>query len=246
LHDVVRSVADFDDWTHSDKIRFFAWALHSGGKHTFKASDIAACYAQLHAAPPTSVGSFLAAMVARKPPEALKDTQGYRLERRVRDDLDRRFGTRPTAAYVDALLAALPSRIPNVDQKKYLEEALACFRCGAFRAAIVMTWNLAYDHLCELVLAKYLSDFNAQLIKTFPKSDVSAIRQRDDFETLKESQVIQVCKSANIISGSVHKIAKEKLDRRNIAAHPSGVVITSATAEEFVRDLVENVVLKLL
>lgn len=36
-----------------------------------------------------------------------------------------------------------------------------------------------------------------------------------------------------------------KLDRRNTAAHPSDVVITALTAEEYISDLVNNVVLKL-
>jgi hypothetical protein len=57
---------------------------------------------------------------------------------------------------------------------------------------------------------------------------------------------LQVCKSALLISGSVHKIMKEKLDRRNIAAHPSGVGTFAPTAEEYIKDLVENVVLKLV
>ena len=103
--------------------------------------------------------------------------------------------------------------------------------------------RLAYDHICELVLAKHLPDFNVQLPKNYPKADISAINKREDFEFLKESQVLQVCASANIISGNVHKIAKEKLVRRNIAAHPSVIVTTTATAEEFIRDLVENVIL---
>jgi hypothetical protein len=57
--------------------------------------------------------------------------------------------------------------------------------------------------------------------------------------------VLQVAKSANIISGSVHKILKEKLDRRNIAAHPSNVTVSKLTAEDVILDLVQNVVLKL-
>ena len=247
LADVVNAISDFDAWTHSDKIKFFAWFLHTHEeKETFKATDISRCYDAVNASPPSSVGPFVAAMVKRKPPEALgSNAKGFKLEKRVRDDLDTRFGQRPTAVYVDRLLAGLPDRIPNVDQQGYLEEALVCFRNAAFRAAIVMTWNLAYDHICELVLAKHLPDFNVQLPKSYPKADILAITKREDFELLKESQVLQVCAAANIISGNVHKIAKEKLVRRNIAAHPSGIVTTAATAEEFVRDLVENVVLKL-
>jgi hypothetical protein len=197
--------------------------------------------------PLRSMFSVSSVMFKRKPPEALGSlSKGFRLEKRVRDALDARFGQRPTAVYVDKLLAGLPDRIPNVNQKGYLVEALVCFRTAAFRAAIVMTWNLAYDHICELEIAKHLPDFNVQLPKSFPKADILVINKREDFELLKESQVLQVCKSANIISDNVHKIAKEKLVRRNIAAHPSAIVTTPATAEEFIRDLVENVVLQLV
>ena len=247
LVDLVNGISDFNAWTHSDKIKFFAWFMHTyEEKDTFKAADIAKCYDAMNASGPSSVGPFITAMVKRKPPEALgTPSKGFKLERRLRDDLDKRFGQRPGAVYVDALLAGLPARIPNVDQKGYLEEALLCFRSGAFRAAIVMTWNLAYDHMCELVITKHLPDFNLQLPKSFPKAEILVVAKREDFELLKESQVLQVCASANIISGNVHKIGKEKLVRRNIAAHPSAIVTTAATAEEFIRDLVENVVLKL-
>ena len=109
-----------------------------------------------------------------------------------------------------------------------------------------MAWNLAYDHLCEFVMAKHLGDFNAQLSRSFPKADIASINKRDDFAELKESQILQVCRSANIISNSLHKILKEKLDRRNVAAHPSGIVVSQLTAEECIKDMIENVVLKLV
>ena len=108
-----------------------------------------------------------------------------------------------------------------------------------------MAWNLTYDHLCEFVLRTDLLRFNTQLPKTYPKADIISVAKRDDFSVLKESQVLQVCASSGIISGSLHKILKEKLDRRNVAAHPSGVTILEPTAEEIIRDLIENIVLRL-
>ena len=111
----------------------------------------------------------------------------------------------------------------------------------------MICWNLAFDHLCEHVLldAGRLAAFNTQLPKSFKKPEISSVSKRDDFTELKESQVLQVCNSSNIISGSLHKVMKEKLERRNIAAHASGVTTSQPTAEEFIKDLVENVVLKL-
>ncbi len=109
-----------------------------------------------------------------------------------------------------------------------------------------MCWNLAYDHVCEFVLSNHLSPFNLQLPKSFPKADILRVLRKDDFQGLKEFQVLQVCKSANILSNNLYKVLKEKLDRRNIAAHPSAsIVIAAPTAEEFIKDLIENVVLKM-
>ena len=149
--------------------------------------------------------------------------------------------------YVDKLLTELPTKIQTTAERGYLEEALICFRNKAFRAAVVMCWNLAFDHLCEFVLKEpaRLADFNTQLPKSFTKADLKAVRTRDHFTELKEFQVLQVCDLANIISKSLHNILTEKLTRRNTAAHPSGTVTFQATAEEFIGDLVENVVLKL-
>lgn len=245
LEDVIHTAAGFSGWNHAEKIKFFAWFLHAHEKQEyFTPAQIKACFDRLNLAPPSVVGPFLAAMEKRKPKEALRSASGYRLESRVREQFDSRFGQRPATAHVHQLLSELPTRMPELTEKMYLEEALICFRHKAFRAAIVMCWNLAFEHLCSLVLAKHIAAFNKQLPLSFPKADITYITIRDDFSRLKENQILQVCKSANIISGSVHKILSEKLDRRNIAAHPSGVTVSEATAEEFIKDLIENVVLK--
>jgi len=68
----------------------------------------------------------------------------------------------------------------------------------------------------------------------------------DDFaEELKELKVIEICNSAGILTKDMHRILAEKLGRRNSAAHPSSVEIKQLQAEEFIDDLITNVVLKL-
>jgi len=247
LEDLCNSIEGFSGWRHADKIKLFSWHLHTFGKQRFiSAARITECFEQLNLAQPSVVGPFLTAMVNRRPPEAIKTSQGYCLERRVQEALDLRYGTRQATIHVHKLLSELPERIPSLAEKEYLQEALTCFKHRAFRAAIVMCWNLAFDHLCDHVIAKHLTAFNAQLPKSFPNAEIIAVGKREEFAELKESQVLQVCRSSLIISGSLHKILKEKLDRRNIAAHPSGVTVSELTAEEFIKDLVENVLLKLV
>lgn len=246
LEQLVRTIPDFSGRSHADKIRFFAWYLHSyKAQETFRPADIRACYETLKLDPPGNLSQALASMESRRPRELLKSGGGFILERRVRDVLDEKYGQRPAAVLVDKLLAELPTRVPDLAERAYLDEALICFRHGAFRASVVMTWNVVFDHLCNLVLRHHLAAFNQQLPKSYPKADVQSVARRDDFAELKESQVLQVCKSANIVSGNLHKVLKEKLDRRNLAAHASGVSVLQPTAEEYIRDLVENVMLKL-
>lgn len=246
LAEAAALVPDLASSKHVDKIKFFFWYLHThGGRTEVQPADVRACFNDLHLDAPASISPFFRLLVERKPRELLKNAAGYRLEQRVRAELDAKYGRREATVRVDALLADLLPRLADADQRAYLDEALTCFRYGAFRAAIVMTWNLAYDHLCNFVLAAHLPAFNAQLPKSFPKAAKSAVAQREDFSALKESEVLQVCKSAGIVTNADFKNLAARLDRRNACAHPTGVAITRLTAEEYIGDLVENVVLKL-
>ena len=72
------------------------------------------------------------------------------------------------------------------------------------------------------------------------------IAKYDEFlDELKESQVIEICNAANLFNSNIFKILREKLDKRNIAAHPSTVVVVQSQADDVVTDLVNNVVLAL-
>ncbi|WP_243336867.1 hypothetical protein [Anaeromyxobacter soli] len=237
----------FPAWSHADKVRAFAWfVLTHEGRPYFTTDDLRRCFDGLGVEPPQAISPYVSKMLSRKPKEALRAGEGYVLERRVRQALDEKLGKRPAAARVDKLLADLPARLPEEVERVFLDEAIACFRSKAYRASMVMTWNLAFDHLCTWVIAKHLGDFNVALPKRFPRADISVIAKRDDLAELKESQVIEVCRSAGILTPDQHKIFKEKLDRRNMAAHPSRVMIPPETAEEFIKDLVTNGVLALM
>jgi hypothetical protein len=250
LADVVQGIPNLAHWNHVEKIKFFAWHLHvHTGVEQFTAADIRGCYQDLHLDEPTSISPFLASMEKKRPKELIRDADGYKLEMRVRESLDKKYGTRGITIQVTDLLARLPASVPDLAERTFLDEALVCFKHGAFRAAIVMTWNLAYHHLCDHVLRKELVKFNAQWPLVFPghhKKAIRGIARMEDFsDELKESEVIEICNSTGIISKDIHKILKGKLDRRNSAAHPSAVSISQLQAEEFIDDIVKNVVLKL-
>ncbi|MBD2539810.1 hypothetical protein [Coleofasciculus sp. FACHB-SPT36] len=247
LQDIVSSITDFSVWSHAQKICFFAWYIHSyRNQERFNQADLRACYDELYLDKPSNVSPYLAQLRDRKPKEVVQDKRGYYLVRQVREKFELEYGQRQTAIQVEQLLLDLPDKVSDLAEQVFLQEAIACFRCGAFRAAIVMSWNLAFDHLCNYVLKLHLTAFNMQLPIKYPKRHITPIATRDDFSELKEFDVIEICKSAKIISGNLQKILQEKLRRRNMAAHPSSEVISQLQAEDFISDLVNNVVLKLV
>lgn len=251
LNALVHGIPAFSSWTHANKIRLFAWFLHTAQKKDrFSSGDIGECYDTLHLEKPTSIPPFLKSMEKRSPKEILRDNDGYLLERRVRQGYDQKYGKRDIAVQVTNLLLELPDRVPDLAEKDFLKEALICYRHGAFRAAIVMCWNLAYFHLCWHILKHGLGQFNQHYPVRYPekhkKAKVPLIARYDDFSVdLKESEVIEICKSATLITNEEYKILNEKLGRRNSAAHPSSIHISQLQAEAVIDDLVRNIILAL-
>ena len=107
-------------------------------------------------------------MVNKQPKEALKDAKGFYLVLGVRQKFDKAYLGRQSTIAVSQLLKDLPAKVPNVAEREFLNEALICFQHNAYRAAIVMTWNLAYSHLLEFILARHLPAFNIEYQAMLP------------------------------------------------------------------------------
>jgi hypothetical protein len=169
----------------------------------------------------------------------------YKLQWRTHKRLDKQLSLSPTFKQIDQLLKDLPTKIPITEEKEYLIETLKCHSCGANRAAIVMCWNLTFYHLCNFIFTNpsNLATFNQELPRRFPKATLITVF--DDFSRLKESDILDLCNQAKLMSPNQYKILKEQLNRRHMAAHPSTVVITSIDAQHYILDLINNVVLRL-
>jgi hypothetical protein len=251
LTDLVQRIPTFHKWSHPEKIRFFGWYIHAfEKKDRFVAADIRSCYDSLSEDKPTNINPYLAAMVDKKPKDALKDGRGYYLVLSVRQQFDKQFAQRQSTIEIAQMLRDLPAKVPNLVERDFLNEALICFEHQAFRAAIVMTWNLAFSHLLEFILNHRLVEFNDKYQALFPekwkKAKAAPIANYDDFAVdLKESEILKIAKAANAINNDIFNVMEPKLARRNSAAHPSSVEIKQLTTEEYIFDLISNVVLKL-
>jgi len=95
---------------------------------------------------------------------------------------------------------------------------------------------------------KRLGDFNSKIIARIgeKRGKVMAMLKREDFEELKETEVLDICGNAGILpSDNLKKILDMQLTKRNLAAHPSLVEIDRPTADDAIYSLVTNIVLKL-
>jgi hypothetical protein len=247
LQELVDQLNGFDASAPKEKIRLFAWWLHThGGKEVFGPPDIRGCFSSVHIDEPPALATYLTRLATAG--DFLQEKGKYKLARTVRAELDKKYGVHHSVVAVNKILTELPDKVPSVEERAFLQEAMKCYRIAAYRSCIVMTWNLAYAHLLDWILKEptRLQTFNNAITKKYPKKTGLVIAKYDNFtDELKEREVIEIANVANLFNSNIFRILKEKLDRRNIVAHPSTVVVAQSQADDMVTDLVNNVVLAL-
>ncbi len=58
-------------------------------------------------------------------------------------------------AAISQIVSGLPAKIPDLAERAFLSETLNCYRVRAYRAAIIMAWNLPYDHIVRRIFADH-------------------------------------------------------------------------------------------
>jgi hypothetical protein len=105
-------------------------------------------------------------LIDGRPKIVLPSGSGFKLEVKIREGFDKKYGQHETTIAVSQLLKDLTGKISDEAERLFLSESIKCYNVKAFRAAIVMAWNLAYDHLLHWVLAdpQRLADFNSKIV----------------------------------------------------------------------------------
>ncbi|MES0099763.1 hypothetical protein [Mesorhizobium sp. M0019] len=246
IADFVGSSPSFYRKTAVDQLLALAWFVEARQQRAcFDGASMRQCFKEAGIDPP-DMSVYLPRLAAKKPPQLVKEKGGYRLAGAVRRLLDTRLGGDPTVAAVAKALTDLPAQVPDLSEREFLTEALNCNRVRAFRATIIMTWNLAFDHLVRWVFSdpNRVQSFNAGIASKYPKKNL-VVAKHEDADALKESEFIETARTANLLDKNTTQILKDKLGRRNMAAHPSRVTITQHQADDMITDLVANVILKL-
>jgi hypothetical protein len=226
---------------------FFAYHLtEEMAEPSAKVKAVRDCYQSCDMAPPTWLASHFSNGLKR-PRRHIKVNGGYRLENRRREEIAALLGAGQPDVQTSSALNQLESQIPAGPKRDFLHETINCFDVRAYRAALVMCWNLALHHLQDHILADpgRLASFNAVLTKnTDTRVKIKIVSKRDDFTEMSERKFLTFCREAKIITSSIFNKFEVRLHERNSAAHPSGVKTTPKTAEAYIEDLVENVLKK--
>ena len=153
-------------------------------------------------------------------------------------------GREPEQRSVSERLRGLLDKLTDPNQRIFLEETLKCLAADANRAAIVMGWNLAFDHIRRWIFRRQLTAFNSKLTARLEKKSkfFDPVVDYQDFPN-SEWIVLDICEKAGIIGGHERDVLQEGLKKRNRYAHPSPAVATPAIAAGHIEDLLEHVVL---
>lgn len=245
IHDFAGSISGFYRRSAVDQLLALAWFIETRQQRpNFDSAYMKHCFREAGLEPPdTSV--YLPRLAAKKPPQLIKEKSGYRLAGNLRRAMDSKYGGDPVVAAVAKALSDLPAKLPDLAEKDFLIEALNCYRVRAFRASIIMVWNLTYDHLVRWVFAdaNRVQALNVGISTKYPKKGLVVVRS-EDLDALKESEFIEAARVGKLIDKNTFQILEEKLRRRNMAAHPSRVAISQHSADDMITDLVTNIVLK--
>jgi hypothetical protein len=240
-------VPDFQDLSQIDQIIHFGWYLHyHQQKEIFGQVAIRDCFKELNMVEPNTSLLFKR-LVARRPRVVIQSGKGIKLEAKIRGELDKKYGQHESTIAVSKMLTDLIGKLSDEAERHFLSEAIKCYHVRAARAATIMAWNLAYDHLLKWILAdsKRLADFNASIPSQMGAKFTLTVTKRDDFEEFKEAKVLDICGHASLFAANTKKILKIQLDKRNLAAHPSLVEIQPPQADDTISSLINNVVLVL-
>lgn len=242
-------VKDFFELKSTEQLEFFVYFLTIEKQFSVtQATAIRQCFLYADVTPYSNISQYLNQNIKAKPkktPKFLRVKDSFQLHRNFKTFLESFIDKKPLKAKVNNDLRGLLTHITNPAENEFLKEAIDCFEISAYRASIVMVWNLAIDHLYGYILKHKLTEFNAALaLNTDKRIKITSVTNRDDFNEIPENKFIEFGRTAKIFSNDIRKILDTKLGIRNTYAHPSNLKVGETKAIEFIDDLVDNVILK--
>ncbi len=244
LEDFFNKFDDFTDWDNKKIIDLISYYYTSeDSSSVITAGKIDEAMISLDLRKYSRTAAYLSEESKNISGKYVKQKTGYRLQRAEYNSIKKIVENEPRVIAVSEQLNNLVNQVKDSQELSFLHEAINCYKVQAYRASIVMVWALTMDHLLKYVFGQKLSDFNLAVVKCGDKR-IKQVVEYEDFGDIKEVKLIELMRSAGIVSNDVRKILDTKLGIRNSAAHPSGITFPQPKATEFIGDLIDNILLK--
>jgi hypothetical protein len=146
------------------------------------------------------------------------------------------------AAALQSLSDAL-AQAPK-DYRPYLEEAVKCYEHGLYRAAILMVWAAAMQHLYVRAgshrggIASFERENKARF-GTMRK--YRELKKQDDFLYIGDKDFIQLGEDAGMYNRNTRMLLHERLVLRNLCGHPTGYTPGREETVVFIESLLLNI-----
>ena len=243
VHSLLEKVADISSLAQKEQIKLMAFFYcHEYDLTYFNPTEIALEFEKQYLKVPSNISRNLNELCKWRSPFLLKNKNGFSFHRDEKRILEEKHLEQKHLQEVSQTLRDLIKDINGNEQKNFIEEAIKCFECSSYRAAIILTWLLCMDILYEDVLSwSNLVIFNSA-IQSHGKYKKNIIFKKDDFSDIKEVDFIELLRVAKLITNDMRKILDEKLWIRNSCAHPNGIKILDYKAIAFIQDLVSNII----
>ena len=137
--------------------------------------------------------------------------------------------------WMEPLLTRLEQlELHDLEFKEWLDEVQLCARYGAKRATVVLLWQLLIA-----CLVSYAISTKGSILKEVSRTNSKkALSSLDDVQEFKESKLLDIMKSAGIVSKNEKAILENLLRIRNLAAHPNFYKFSEAKTASFFEDII--------
>ncbi len=135
-------------------------------------------------------------------------------------------------------LTALAQAVADASTRGYIEEAVKCLGAGARRAAVVFLWTGAVAVMRDALWEHGPKNVEAALRRHSPKSK---LKDRGDFEAIKDSDLIQAAQDLGVVDKSEKRRLREGLELRNDCGHPARYRPGEKKVSSFIEDLLSIV-----
>jgi hypothetical protein len=135
-------------------------------------------------------------------------------------------------------LEELLLRVPDLDSREFMKEAVRCYQAGAYRASVVMAVAAGMDDLRRKLNRLASSGASTQAVTTAAKSIEEQFQQQKPFEG---SLISAAASGVGFITPSEQKKLTLLLTTRHLNAHPSGHPSSSEEARDAIASMIDIV-----